>query len=66
MKVDHIEPELLNPKQVATAIGQCRTTVFALIASGEIESTLFSPRKRLVTRDAVNAYIARRREQNHT
>lgn len=66
MSVDHIAPELLNPKEVAKAIGQCRTKVFELIGSGELESILPSPRKRLVPRDAVDAYIARQRQQPTT
>lgn len=58
MSVDHIAPELLNPKETAKAIGQCRTKVFALIKSGELESILVSPRKRLVPRSAIDAYIS--------
>lgn len=62
-RVDDIAPEMLNPKQAAKAIGQCRTTVFALIKSGELESVLVSPRKRLIPRAAINDYVNRKRQQ---
>lgn len=53
---DGVVVELLNPRQTAEVIGQCRTTVFKLIRTGELEVVRPSPRKTLVPREAAIAY----------
>ena len=49
---------MLTPEQAAEALGIGRTTIFALIKSGEIESIRIG-RLRRVPADAIKAYTSR-------
>lgn len=51
---------LLRPEDAADALDLSRTTVFALIAAGELESVKIG-RARRVPRDAIEAYVAKLR-----
>ncbi len=51
-------PKLLRAEEVAARIGQGRTTVYALIKSGELESVKIG-RSRRVTDGALIRYIER-------
>jgi excisionase family DNA binding protein len=56
---------MLTPEQAAEALGIGRTTMFALIKSGEIESVRVG-RLRRVPLDSIEAYTNRLiTEQNH-
>lgn len=52
------EPLAYSTDDAAAALGIGRTTLFALIASGEIKTFLIK-RRRLVSRAALEAYIAK-------
>jgi excisionase family DNA binding protein len=59
------EPRLmLTVEQAAEALGIGRTTMFALIKSGEIESVLIG-RLRRVPADAIDAYFAHLAAEQH-
>lgn len=59
MRNAHLTPEMLSPEEAAVVIGRCRTTVFALMKSGELKSVLVSPRKRQIPREACLEYKAK-------
>lgn len=48
--------QLLTPTEVAESLRVCRTTVYGLIRTGELESVKVG-RRRLITADAVVAYV---------
>lgn len=52
------EPLAYSTDDAAAVLGIGRTTLFALIASGEIKTFLIK-RRRLVSRAALEAYIAK-------
>jgi excisionase family DNA binding protein len=54
---------LLTVKEVACALRLGPTTVWHLIMAGEIESVVCGRRARRVPPEAVDAYVARLREQ---
>ncbi len=60
-----MEKLLLRPEECAAALGIARTKVWALLANGEIESVKVG-RRRLVPADAIDAFVARLREQHET
>ena len=55
-------PVLLRPEQVADMLGIGRTFVYELMATGRLESLKLN-RRRLVPRDALDAFIAAERER---
>ena len=55
-------PLLLTPEQAAEYLGLGRTTVYALMARGELECVAVGKRRR-IARDAVHEYVNRLREQ---
>lgn len=56
-----MEKLLYRPEEAAEALGVGRTTVYALLASGEIES-LTVGRRRLIPKDALEKFVQRSRE----
>lgn len=54
---------LLRPEEAAAALGIARTKVWALLASGEIES-LKVGRRRLIPANAVSTFVERLRQEN--
>lgn len=57
-----MEKLLLRPEEAATALGLGRTKIYSLLALGEIESLTVS-RRRLIPRDAVEAFVKRVRAE---
>lgn len=57
-----MEKLLLRPEEAATALGLGRTKIYSLLALGEIES-LTVGRRRLIPRDAVEAFVKRVRAE---
>lgn len=55
-----MEPLLFTPEQAAGSMGTGRTTIYALMASGELESIKIG-RSRRIPREAVEAYVERLR-----
>ena len=53
---------LLSPEQCAELLGLGRTSVFKLLAEGRLESIALG-RRRLIPRDALDAFIASERER---
>ena len=53
---------LLSPEQCAELLGLGRSFVFKLLAEGRLESIALG-RRRLIPRDAVDAFIASERER---
>lgn len=58
-----MERLLLRPEECAATLGIARTKIWALLAAGEIESVKVG-RRRLVPADAIDAFVARLREEN--
>ena len=54
---------LLSVDQVMDRIGRGRTTVFALIRTGELEAVRFGRRTTRIPSDSVDSYIARARRE---
>lgn len=52
---------LLHPEEAAEVLGLGRTKLYALLAAGEIES-LTVGRRRLIPKDALEAFVQRQRE----
>ncbi|MFF9360601.1 excisionase family DNA-binding protein [Streptomyces griseoluteus] len=61
-KADGLAPVLLTVEEAATCLRIGRTTCFALIRSGELESLLIGGLRR-VPADAPAAFLARRRAE---
>ncbi len=55
---------MLTVEQAAEALGIGRTTTYALVKSGELESVLIG-RLRRVPADAIEAYTARLQAEQH-
>ena len=55
-------PILLSAEQCAELLGLGRSFVFKLLAEGRLESIALG-RRRLIPRDALDAFIARERER---
>ena len=56
---------LLSAEQCAKLLGLGRTYIFRLLAEGRLESIALG-RRRLIPRDALDAFIARERERQAT
>jgi excisionase family DNA binding protein len=54
---ENAPPRLLSIRQAARELGICRTIVYELIHDGRIDSVKIG-RRRLIPRDAVEAFIA--------
>ena len=50
-------PLLYTPAEAADVLRVCRTTVYALLRSGELKSVVVSKRRRLIPAQSIDAYI---------
>lgn len=61
---DQMAPLLLRPGEAAAVLGMSRSTIYELMASGEIPSIKVAGRsRRIATKDLVDYVDALRREQ---
>jgi excisionase family DNA binding protein len=54
---ENAPPRLLSIRQAAREFGVCRTVIYELLRDGKIKSVKIG-RRRLISRDAIEAFIA--------